>query len=149
MEDAADSGTTPLSPRRHFLLRTHEREHLDASGWFWETVKEADTQWLIIDKYEIPDGYLDANNAQVQLVRIALRIPLSYPGDQIDMVYINPPLSLKNNRQINNLSPLSIDGKVFQQWSRHRTQANPWRDEDGVDTHLQLVNHWLHIETTK
>jgi hypothetical protein len=43
-----------------------------------------------------------------------------------------------------------LDGKQFQQWSRHRTGANPWRPGlDNVCTHLLLVNSWLEKELRK
>ena len=74
--------------------------------------------------------------------RCASRRP--YPDDQIDMVFFHPALALSSGRAIRQLSDVPFDGKTYQQWSRHRTQQNPWRaDLDNVGTHLLLVKDWL------
>jgi len=79
-----------------------------------------------------------------------LRIPPSYPDDQIDMVYFYPALALTSGKAIGQLSPLAFDGKQYQQWSRHRTAQNPWRPNlDNVCTHLLQVNNWLERELRK
>ena len=45
------------------------------------------------------------------------------------------------------LSAHALDGKQYQQWSRHRTAANPWRPGlDNVGTHLIQVDSWLQRE---
>jgi hypothetical protein len=124
--------------RRAFDVTAEDEECLGASGHAWETVADNQAKWLIITNYPVPPGY---NHQQVT---IALRIPPSYPDDQIDMAYFWPPLVLTNGRPIPNLTPAPVDGKEFQQWSRHRTAANPWRPGlDNVCTHLLLVNTWL------
>jgi len=127
--------------RRDFKLPEEDVETLDALGFKWETVVKGGTKWLIIHAYPIPEGY---NHRTADL---ALRIPPSYPDDQIDMVYFRPALALTTNRPINNLSDATIVGERFQQWSRHRTGANPWRSGlDNVGTHLLQVNDWLRRE---
>ena len=78
---------------------------------------------------------------------MALRISPSYPDDQIDMVYFSPALALKSGRGIRQLTLTMIDGKQYQQWSRHRTAQNPWRPGlDSISTHLLQVNNWLDRE---
>jgi hypothetical protein len=100
--------------------------------------------WLIIYAYPIPDGY------NVRTAMIALRLPPSYPDEQIDMVNFHPPLALTSGGAIGALSTHTIDGKNFQQWSRHRTKANPWRiGLDNVGTHMLQVNSWLLRELQK
>lgn len=149
METVTPMPEAPPTPRREFKLRAHEREHLDALGLFWETVTHGDTRWLIIDQYPIPLGY-GAADKPVRQVRIALRIPPGFPCDQIDMVYVDPPLALTNGRPIGAVTSQPVAGSSFQQWSRHRTGTNPWRpDEDGVDTHLAMVDDWFLRETKK
>jgi hypothetical protein len=77
-------------------------------------------------------------------------MPPKYPDEQIDMVYFDPPLALQSGRGINNLSLLTIDKAQYQQWSRHRTSANPWRPGlDNVCTHLLQVRTWLQREVQK
>jgi len=130
--------------RRQFQMPEEDDEILNASGMEWETVKEGDTKWLILPKYGIPAGY---NHT---LVSAAFRILPSYPDAGIDMVYFFPGLALTNGKPIGALTTLNIDGKAYQQWSRHRTGQNPWRpDVDNIGTHLVLVKDWLNKELGK
>jgi hypothetical protein len=139
----------PAPPRRDFMLRAHEREHLDALGLRWETVKHETTKWLFIEQYPVPAGYGTAEKPTKQ-VRIALRIPPDYPTTQIDMMFVDPPLALASGRTIGAVTMQPVAGISFQQWSRHRTGANPWREEeDGVDTHLMLMDYWFRSEAEK
>jgi len=127
--------------RRDIKLPEEDVDCLDALGFKWETISEGGTKWLIIHGYPIPDGY-DHRTAD-----LALRIPPSYPDDQIDMVYFSPGLALMSGKTIRQLSGATIDGKPYQQWSRHRTSENPWRAGlDNVGTHLLQANDWLHRE---
>ena len=127
--------------RRDFKLPEEDVECLNDLGLTWETVMEGGTKWLIVRGYLIPRGY---NHETADL---ALRIPPSYPDDQIDMVYFHPMLALTSGKAIRQLTPLTIECKPYQQWSRHRTGANPWRPGlDGVGTHLLQVDDWLRRE---
>lgn len=127
--------------RREFKLPAEDVESLSALGLPWETIIEGGTKWLIIRGYPIPRGY------DHQVTDLALRISPSYPDDQIDMVYFSPVLALTSAKTIRQLSPTTIEGKTYQQWSRHRTSANPWRPGlDNVGTHLLQVNDWLQRE---
>jgi Prokaryotic E2 family E len=124
--------------RREFQLPPEDLEYLQASGYAWEAVVANQVNWLIIYAYPIPAGY------NVGTATIALRLPPAYPDEQIDMVHFNPPLALMSGRAIGALTIHTIDGKNFQQWSRHRTKANPWRmGLDNIGTHLLQVNSWL------
>ena len=128
-------------PRRQFKLPEEDVESIEAGAFPWETVVDGGAKWLIIHSYPIPEGY---NHHTADL---ALRIPPSYPDDQIDMVYFSPPLALTSGRVIGQLSGVTIDGKGYQQWSRHRTPANPWRAGlDDIGTHLLQVDDWLRRE---
>ena len=99
--------------------------------------------WLLIHEYPIPGGY------NVTTARLALRLPSTYPDDQIDMVYFNSSLALASGRNIRQLSMTTVDGMPYQQWSRHRTPANPWRPGvDNIGTHLLQVDTWLRRELT-
>jgi hypothetical protein len=127
--------------RRDFKLPEEDVESLNHWGLRWETVADGSAKWLIIYGYPIPGGY---NHGTADL---ALRIPPSYPDDQIDMVYFSPSLGLTSGKTIRQLSPLTIDSKSYQQWSRHRTPENPWRiGLDNVGTHLLQVDDWLQRE---
>jgi hypothetical protein len=124
--------------RRQFELGEEDIDGLAARGFTWETIIEAKTKWLIVNDYPIPDGY---NHRKAS---VALRIPPSYPDDQIDMAYFFPALALVSGKQIIKVTAHSLDGKEFQQWSRHRTEANPWRKGlDSICTHLLQVDSWM------
>jgi hypothetical protein len=81
---------------------------------------------------------------------MAIRMIAGYPTAGLDMVYFNPPLSRADQLPIGALSNYPLDGKTYQQWSRHRTQANPWRaDVDNLSTHVPLADFWLSNEFVK
>lgn len=124
--------------RRSFQLPEEDEQCLAANELDWEAIIDGGAKWLIIRTYPVPEGY---NHRRTTL---ALRIPPSYPDAQIDMVYFHPPLALNSGKVIRQLSSLAVDGQKYQQWSRHRTTANPWRPGvDNVCTHLLQVNTWL------
>jgi hypothetical protein len=137
--DQTDGLVSP--PRRLFLLPEQDRLFLDAKHPAWESVKEGDGKILIVPRYDLPEGY------DVAQADVALRIDPKYPMVQIDMVYFSPALARKDGRPLRYVSEANFDSRKWQQWSRHRTEANPWREElDSVETHLLLVDHWLLVE---
>lgn len=130
--------------RRQFQLPEGDEENLEARGLPWETVLEGGSHWLLVHDFPVPDGYTH------RAATAALRIPPSYPDDQIDMVYFAPALALVSGRAVGALSLTTIVGQSYQQWSRHRTGANPWRPGlDDVATHLLQVESWLAREITR
>jgi hypothetical protein len=130
--------------RREFTLPEADVAFLETLGLAWETVIQNNTRWLILHDYESPEGY---NQTRVFL---GIRISPGYPDTQLDMVYFSPPLARQDGRPIGALSNTTLDGKTYQQWSRHRTGLNPWRPgEDDLSTHLELVKHWLERELRK
>jgi Prokaryotic E2 family E/Multiubiquitin len=139
-----DSTDGLAEPRQQFKLPEADEELLGCLGLRWETLIEAQVKWLIVYGYPIPAGY------NVLIADVALRIDAQYPVAQIDMAYFAPGLSRADSRGIAGLSNLVLDDRSFQQWSRHRTAANPWRAGiDDVESHLLLVNHWLQHELTR
>jgi hypothetical protein len=130
--------------RRQFQMPEEDEEILNASGMKWETVKEGEAKWLILPEYGLPAGF------NHRVAGAAFRIPPSYPDAAIDMVYFFPGLALSKGKPIGALSVFRLDGKDYQQWSRHRTAQNPWRkDVDNIGTHLVLVRDWLNKEIGK
>jgi hypothetical protein len=129
--------------RKQFQLSEEDEECLAALGLEWEALTEGNTKWLIVHSYPIPEGY---NHRHADA---ALRISPSYPDDQIDMVYFFPGLALTSGKAIRQLTPHALEGKQYQQWSRHRTAQNPWRPGlDNICTHLIQVTDWLERELT-
>lgn len=130
--------------RRDFPLPPEDVSYLKSLELPWETVKEGGKLWLLVHKWPVPEGYNE------RAVSVALLIEASYPDVQIDMAYFHPALALANGPAIRALANQSIDKKIWQRWSRHRTKANSWRPGlDGIGTHLTQVNHWLERELTK
>jgi len=130
--------------RRDFKLPAEDVESLDALRLPWDTIAENATKWLIIRGRLLPSGY---NHGAAD---VALRIPPSYPDDQIDMAYFSPALSLASGKPIRQITSIAIEGKTYQQWSRHRTSANPWRPGlDDIGSHLLQVDDWLRREVTR
>lgn len=113
--------------------------YLDEHFAQWETVLENQRRWLLISGYSVPAGY---NQKQITL---ALEVPPTYPGAQIDMFYVFPSLAL-NSAQALECTQVQevICGLSYQRWSRHRSAASQWRSEsDNVVTHLALVESAL------
>lgn len=130
--------------RRQFDLPTYDVSYLKTTGLEWETIIEADTRWLLLHERPVHAGY------NVSTALVAIRIVPGYPDSQLDMAYFHPPLSRTDGVAVNALTPLKIDEKDFQQWSRHRTGDSPWRPgEDDLSSHLVLVDDWLEREFSK
>ena len=131
--------------RRQFRLPEDDEKALKARGSPWEAVIENGQRWVIIHNYPVCAGY---NHSTVQA---AILISTGYPDVQLDMVYFYPSLQRSDGQPVRNLATLTfngqiwqLDGKIWQQWSRHRTPVNPWRPGlDNLDTHMRLVDHWL------
>ncbi|HEY9229560.1 MAG TPA: multiubiquitin domain-containing protein [Gemmatimonadaceae bacterium] len=134
--------------RRHFVLPEEDVEYLDASGWEWETVVLTEggqrALWLFIRDFPLPAGYTAANTA-TSLAEATVGIRLtSYPSAGLDMVYLNPPLQRADGRGIGAVSTMQLDGRAFQQWSRHYTPSNQFRvGIDNVSTHVRAIEEWL------
>lgn len=127
--------------RRQFELPGFDLEFLERHGLPWEAVLAGGVRWVVLHEYPVLGGY---NHA---VVSAALQLSPSYPDTQIDMVYFCPHLSATNGKAIAQLSNHNFDGKVWQRWSRHRTDANPWRRGfDCIETHVLLVDEWLERE---
>lgn len=130
--------------RRMFELPEEDRDFLDSRNQNWETIKEGDARWVLIKTFAIPIGYNSS------ITDVALRIPDSYPDVQIDMAYFNLFLARSDKKVINQLSNLNIDGKVWQQWSRHRLNSNDWQPGiDNIERHLFFVTAFLEGELKK
>lgn len=126
--------------RRQFQLAEEDEGCLTARNPNWEAIVERGAKWVIIPDFPIVAGY---NHPSASL---AMRIPPSYPDDQIDMAYFFPGLALASGRAVRQLTPFALDGKQFQQWSRHR-KAGEWRPGiDSIGTHMLQVEDWLQKE---
>jgi hypothetical protein len=137
-------GREATSLRQDFHLPETDSTYLNGRALPWEAVLDGGSQWLIIHDWRVPSGY---NHS---LTKLGLLIPPSYSDAPLDMVYFSNHLARTDGIPIKNLSPINICGAQWQQWSRHRTQANPWRPGvDDIASHLALVDEWLRRELTK
>lgn len=129
-------------PRRHdFALLPQDEAHLDRLGLRWETIIDGARRWLIIRSYPLPSGYTTA------VVDIAIEVPVSYPGAQLDMFYCHPHLALTNGQTIPQVQCIeTVTGIGFQRWSRHRQWDSA---RDNVSTHLALVEESLRREVER
>jgi hypothetical protein len=124
-----------------FALLPHDEAHLDRLGLFWETVIDAGRRWLILPAYPLPPGF---NHAAAD---IAIEVPVSYPGAQLDMFYCRPHLALTSGCVIPQTQVAeNIQGVSFQRWSRHRQWDSA---RDTLATHLALVDESLRREVER
>jgi hypothetical protein len=136
--------TEGLGLRKHFALPVEDMEWLETLGLPYELVTEGGVRRIIIHQFPVPAGYT------VDTVSVNLRIEPGYPDTQIDMAYFHPQLIRRDGKSIGALSSDTFDGRTWQRWSRHRTQANPWRPGvDNLQTHMALVHEWLARELSK
>jgi len=130
--------------RREFELLEEDEAFLSTLDLPWEAVKQAGQNWVLVHDYPIVSGY------NVKTASMAIRMIGGYPTAGLDMVYFYPALSRADHQPIGALTPHPLDGKTYQQWSRHRTGANPWRaDIDNLSTHIPLADFWLSNEFEK
>jgi hypothetical protein len=127
--------------RRDFDMLPEDTEFLEAHGCKWEAVKMGGAPWVLLYDFSIPEGY------NVKQANLGIRLTPGYPQAALDMAFFNPSLSRLDCKPIAGLSEQNLDGKVFQQWSRHRTPANPWiPGVDNLGTQIQLAEYWLQNE---
>mgnify|MGYP001254104076 CR=1 FL=1 len=130
--------------RREFELLEEDKLFLSTLQLSWECIKSANQNWVLIHGYSIPKGY------NVDKASMAIRMIGGYPTSGLDMVYFYPALKRVDQQAVGALSEYPLDGKIYQQWSRHRTSANPWRPEvDNLSTHVPLADFWLSNEFIK
>ena len=133
-----------LAPRRQFVLPAEDVEYLDGLELPWEAIDSGGQRYILVHEVPLIAGYT------VDTVCLAVQLDAGYPRSVLDMVYVYPDLQRLDNQPIGALSPLPIDGKHFQRWSRHRTGANPWRmGVDNLGTHIEQARLWLEQEFTK
>lgn len=134
----------PTAQRLQFKVLAGDLTFLESLGLRWEAVLDGQVMCIVIYDWPLPAGY------NVDVADVHLRLTAGYPDTQIDMAYFAPALARRDGRGINGLSALSFDGRQWQQWSRHRTGNSAWRiGEDGLSTHMALMQSWLEAELQK
>ena len=136
--------TDGLDERRDFVLPQEDTEWLDRAPYRYELVAENNVLRVVLYDFPLPTGYQQTH------ADVNVRIESGYPDSQIDMVYVYPALARTDSKPIAAISSDNFDGKQWQRWSRHRTQANPWRPgTDNLATHFGLVEYWFTRELSK
>ena len=126
--------------RRDFILSKADQGFLDRRGKPWETALLNQERWILLEDFSLPPGY------NVPQASLGLLLPPAYPDVQIDMAYFLPHLARADRKGINALTPRTIDGRNWQQWSRHR-KPEDWRPGiDNIESHLWFVTSWLERE---
>lgn len=125
-----------FTPLRAFPLLPGDEAGLDARGGRWETIVEGGRRWLILHDVELPAGYHQTHTT------IAVEVPSGYPMAELDMFYCAPHLSRVDGAGIPQTQvTMSLLGRSFQRWSRHRGAVAPWRPGiDNAVTHLALID---------
>lgn len=131
-----------LETRREFDLAAEDRHFLDSLGLRWEALRHANRLWVIAYSVPLTAGY------QVALADVAIEIAPGYPTSQLDMAYVNPPLSRTDGKAIACVQAIEqLDGKSWQRWSRHRIGASVWvPGVDNLERHFAYVQDWLSVE---
>jgi hypothetical protein len=130
-----DNGEAQKPRRFDFELLEKDVRHLNVIGARWGTAIDGGRRWLLLRQYPLPPGYT------VDATDIAIEVPVSYPGAQLDMFYCHPHLVRRSGQPIPQTETIeAIFGTGFQRWSRHRP-ANTWNSAiDCVSTQLALVD---------
>jgi len=133
-----------MALRRQFDLLPSDHQILEEYGLPWETVVDG-SQWTLIHQFPTHPGY---NQKEATA---AIRMETGYPNTELQMVYFFPALSRRDGKPIAATDAIQrIDDKNFQRWSRHRTDANPWKiGRDNLGTHIILIEDWLEREFEK
>jgi len=122
-----------------FQIFPKDTEYLNHVFGNFRTIIEQNRRWLIVDNYQLPEGY------NHQVISIALEIPTAYPQAEIDMFYTYPRIQLSTGA-IPSCTEVDqpIEGKPYQRWSRHRSYLSAWNPAcDNVITHFALIEESL------
>lgn len=125
-----------------YQLLDEDVEYLNAHhAGDWRKVAEGVGKFgLIIDAFQVPAGYQEAEST------LMLLVPSGYPGAALDMFYLRPPLHKRNNGTIPALADATHFGSTWQRWSRHY-EWNP--GDDNVAKHIQYVGYELAKEAAR
>lgn len=131
--------------RRDFELPSDETTFLSDDGYRWESVAIHDGSgvalWLLVLDVALPSGFVSLANPgeQAHSVTVGIRVT-GYQTSALDMVYVHPPVTRADGVPIPGLTPLTIDGREFQQWSRHYAfQVGV----DSIESHFRAAVNWF------
>lgn len=119
------------------MLPSHDEEYLAEKGLTFEYHREANLL-LVIKGYSLPSGYVP------DTTDLLIEIPAGYPGVQLDMFYVDPPVTyVSGERPQATDATATFIGRTWQRFSRH-LGGQPWRPGvDGLASFLALVRRDL------
>lgn len=136
-EGDGSTAAVAVPPRREFRLPEDDEAYLDSLNLRWEAVRDDKVRWVLLHDHPLPPGYSQSSAI------LAIRIEGGYPPGALDMAYFLPHLTRADGKPIIKVSSVAVEGKEFQQWSRHYA----WQDDvDSLATHHLHVQNWLEAE---
>lgn len=149
--ETVPNATPERKLRRQFALPEDDVELLDGCGLPWETVVLVEngqrSLWLFVHDVPLPRGLEARDQPCVTLDTATLGLRVTgYPGANLDMVYLYPPLARVSRSPIGALSDLQLDGRTFQQWSRHYA-FDPATNT--LFSHFRTAQTWLEKEAVR
>jgi hypothetical protein len=113
------------------LLPAEDVEALAARNLNAQAKMVGNEIFLVIENYPVPAGY------DHEATNLLLRLPRQWPDGSPDMFWTEPHLKLATNGSWPNASGnlMSLDGCVWQRWSRH--YKDRWKP--GVDRLVNLL----------
>jgi len=131
--------------RSDFDLLEEDESFIKRTCSKYDKIIEGNRNWLILRDYPVPSGY------NVSVVDVAILIPAGYPRSPLDMAYFSPHLSRTDGIPIPKLTTsTSIEGKIYQRWSRHRKRDVAWRlGVDSLCHHVEEIAYWFQNEFNK
>lgn len=128
-----------LTERFEFDLPADDAAFLNGLNLRWETLNVSGRLWLLIKQWTPPAPFVPTP------CDIAFDLS-SYPAGVIDMAYFFPAIVRTDGKVIPQADHQeSIDGKMWQRWSRHRVDGlNTWNPEsDSIATHYAYMLDWF------
>ena len=137
----------PVAPalRQDFDLAADETQFLLDEGRHWELVAlhegGGQSLWLFVLDVTLPNGFVSLATPGDHLASVTVGIRVTgYPTSALDMVYVHPPVGRADGRPIPGVSPLTIDSRDFQQWSRHYSFHV---GADSIESHFRAAENWF------
>jgi hypothetical protein len=115
-------------------LPEQDEVYLQEKQYHWELIPDAGEQLLIVRGYELPAGKYTPS-----VVDLLIRIPAGYPAHNPDMFFIVQVVQRVDGTAPTAVTPTTINGATWHQWSRHYPPGL-WRPGiDGLETYLHAI----------
>lgn len=128
-----------------FALPAEDQDYASHISDDLELVLDGGRRWVLLHNFPVPEGY------NLDKVTAAVLLPVGYPQSAPDMVYFYPALALTSGKKIHaSEATETIQGQIYQRWSRHFLPQEPWRPGvDSLETYALMIRGWLEREVTR